>query len=143
VTEKATVTYEASCQRFDGGWDKIIITVPNGASDGEIAAAIATWQRIREQALPALKDTNPPLSEANGTPDQTQPSVDLVITFGKKHPGRTIREILAIDPGFVEWLAESARTEIVRTSARMALGQRDAANGSAPAEDAPEEEIPF
>lgn len=63
-THEPAVMYQASYQRLDGtGWDHLAITLPPGATDEQIAEAIATWQRIKTQALPALI-ANPSMTTA-------------------------------------------------------------------------------
>jgi protein-tyrosine-phosphatase len=122
-----TVTYRASHQRNDGGWRHLEVTLPTDATDGDIEQALALWHRIDGKALDALKE-----AAAQEQPQAASP--DVVIDFGK-HRGQTIRQVLAHERDYVEWMAQNARADLMRRSARMALGEADA---EAEAQDDPE-----
>lgn len=47
-------------------------------------------------------------------------SVDVVLTFGK-HKGKTVKEIHAEAPDYVEWLAENATTAEIKQAAKLML----------------------
>ena len=128
MSGEAVVTYKASHQRADGGWRHIEITLPVGAGDELIDQAVATWHRTDEKALAALKGANDPAPEA---------SADLVVDFGK-HRGKPIHQIVKEDRGYVEWLAEKARSELVQRSARIALGENSTQNQATRAEQTEE-----
>lgn len=95
------------------------MTLPTDATDGDIEQALALWHRIDGQALAALRT-----AAAQEQPQAASP--DLVVDFGR-HRGQTIRQVLAHERDYVEWMAQNARAELMRRSARMALGEADAA----------------
>ncbi|WP_313758447.1 hypothetical protein [Tissierella sp.] len=56
---------------------------------------------------------------------------NIKINFGKygKNGGKTLGEILAIDRGYIEWLKDNARDEVVKKAAVMLLNSKEEAKG--------------
>jgi hypothetical protein len=133
-----TWTYRASQQRADGGWRHIEATLPLDCTNEEMDQIIAAWKQFDGKAQAALKE-----AAANDQPPVASP--DVVLPFGK-HRGMTIRQVLASQRDYVEWLAQNAKEELVKRSARMALGEADEqaqAQQQPPDTDEHGEEIPF
>lgn len=50
---------------------------------------------------------------------------NYVITFGKKHKGKTLKEIKEIDPSYIDWLFDNDRTDDVIKQAITLLNAND------------------
>ena len=62
------------------------------------------------------------------------PAGEIMLTFGK-HSGKTLNQVWAVDPGYVEWLAREGRDADVKAAAQSFAG------GGAESTD--DGEIPF
>ena len=49
--------------------------------------------------------------DAKGLTKIEEPDVNFVINFGKKHPGKTLKEIYEEDKGYIDWLYGSKDTD--------------------------------
>jgi hypothetical protein len=114
------IRYRGSMLRGDGGWDVVDIIVKADSTREEISAAISAWRTLREEALSSLRMANRRYTEQTIVANPT-----LILTFGK-YVGRALAEVISIDREYVEWLANEARDEEVRISARYLVNLADA-----------------
>lgn len=57
----------------------------------------------------------------NSAMPEPPPAGEIVLTFGK-HNGKTLNQVWAVDPGYVEWLAKEGRDPDVRAAAQSFAG---------------------
>lgn len=43
----------------------------------------------------------------------------VVIDFGKKHPGKTLKEIMEVDESYIEWLRENAKQNYIKEAINL------------------------
>lgn len=56
---------------------------------------------------------------------------NIKVTFGKKHKGKTLGEILEVDRSYIEWLSEKANDPVMRKACFELLNDVDNAEGTA------------
>lgn len=104
------VTYKASITRSDGGWDHCEITTQSPATPEDVAAAVATWQALREAAFPLLQagggqvaQTPIPGRPVVQLPPIEENALDSKVGFGK-YASESLAWVKDNDPDYFDWL---------------------------------------
>lgn len=114
-----TVINRHSIQRADGGWDTCEIILPIGASEETIAHAITQWEATRTLILQVMRGPQQTTNNQQDASYDIDPT-SAVLDFGK-YRGQKLGHVVEIEPGYVEWLAVDARSEVLRSACRQIL----------------------
>lgn len=111
-------------EKLEGAHDALI--------DARAVLRVVEAQLLRHPELPrSVRALNDMFFVQPSRPDTLDPDGKIVwrngeacIGFGKKHGGKTLREVKALDPGFLRWILKREFNDVVKKIAADALEGR-------------------